>query len=142
MRAGYSSFGLLPAEPPNNSPGGLPRGAQEQHTDRMDQLYLRCEDRLAAWGESFRSCCDAFERTCCGALIARKKTRAALICGLDGAGKTTVLCCVPAVRRNLEKWARKNGVDELHTAPTCGHQLVEFAMTRSATARCLSLIHI
>ena len=102
----------------------------------MDQLYLRCEDRLAAWGESLRSCCDAFERTCCGALIARKKTRAALICGLDGVGKTTVLCCVPAVRRNLEKWARKHGVDELHTAPTCGHQLVEFAMTRSATARC------
>ena len=83
-----------------------------------------------------RSCCDAFERTCCGALIARKKTRAALICGLDGAGKTTVLCCVPAVRRNLEKWARRYGVEELHTAPTCGHQLVEFAMTRSATARC------
>ena len=93
-----------------------------EHTTQMDQLYLRCEDRIAAWGESLRACCDACERTCCGALIARKKTRAALICGLDGVGKTTVLCCVPAVRRNLEKWARKHGVDELHTAPTWGHQ--------------------
>ena len=114
----------------------MPRPAEEHNHKAMDQLFLRCEDKLSACTESLRSCLDACERTCCGALIARKKTRAALICGLDGVGKTTILCCVPAVRRNLEKWARKHGVDELHTAPTCGHQLVEFGMTRSATARC------
>ena len=100
-----------------NSLGARRDARHATHTTPMDQLYLRCEDRLAAWGESLRSCCDAFERTCCGALIARKKTRAALICG-SGRPARRQFCVAPAVRRNLEKWARKHGVDELHTAPT------------------------
>ena len=46
-------------------------------------------------------------------------------------------CCVACQRSGeTSKMGAQYGVDELHTAPTCGHQLVEFAMTRSATARC------
>ena len=55
--------------------------------------------------------------------FAKKRRRSALLVGLDNAGKTSMLCSVPAVRAILSHYAQMNETAKLSTMPTPGLSL-------------------
>mmetsp|Transcript_22329 Transcript_22329/g.26871 ORF Transcript_22329/g.26871 Transcript_22329/m.26871 type:complete len:262 (+) Transcript_22329:156-941(+) len=67
--------------------------------------------------------------------LAKKRSRSALMVGLDGAGKTSLLCALPQVHERLRRYAEREGVDNVAVYPTTGMQLVEITMARSSHRR-------
>lgn len=94
------------------------------------------EDTVEKVRYGCRGLLTAIENTCCRSIISKTRTRSALLVGLDNAGKTSLLCCVPPVRAKLAKWMEYNGVEELFTAPTTSMQLVTFKQARTGQHRC------
>ena len=68
----------------------------------------------------------------------RKRPRQALLCGLDNAGKSSLLCALPQVRERFKRFAQRRapGADRhartLYTVPTTDLQLVELTMWRQS----------
>jgi len=69
-------------------------------------------------------------------LCSKQRSKAALLVGLDDAGKTSILCALPEVRRQLRRFAEAHDIDEFHTAPTTGLQLIKVAMARGHRKGC------
>lgn len=64
-------------------------------------------------------------------LLSKRRSKAALLVGLDNAGKTSILLGIPEVRERLRTFATDNDA-EVSLKPTTALQLVPFRMTRSS----------
>ena len=100
-----------------------------------DRCTKFVEDAYARVVRASSACLAGLERTCCRGLFAKTRVRSCLLVGLDATGKTSILMCLAPVRKNLYKWAKAHGVEELFTMPTCSQQLVKFQLARSTTHR-------
>ncbi|KAH8074874.1 Arf-like GTPase [Aureococcus anophagefferens] len=102
----------------------------------LDTVLKAAEDTYEKCSHATRRVLTGIENTCCRSIISKTRTRSALLVGLDNAGKTSVLCCLPPVRDKLHRWMVANDVEELFTAPTTSMQLVTFKQARSSQHRC------
>jgi GTPase SAR1 family protein len=102
----------------------------------LDSCVKFFEDQYEKCAHASRGCIEFVDRTCCRSMISKTRTRSALLVGLDNAGKTSILCALPPVRRKLERFAIRHDREELCTAPTCSQSLVTFTMQRSSQHRC------
>mmetsp|Transcript_11656 Transcript_11656/g.33668 ORF Transcript_11656/g.33668 Transcript_11656/m.33668 type:complete len:201 (-) Transcript_11656:308-910(-) len=68
-------------------------------------------------------------------MLEKHKARTAMVVGLDGAGKSSVLAAIGQVYQRAVTKAKRRGLTSVHLVPTSGMQMVEFCMPRPKVSR-------